>query len=131
MNSQTLGLFDMDRVLMSAPVALPISYKRLLIRASAVSMDGLMQIEFDARPLLTKASDEDLQLLTNEMLVGAGPGCHRLLERAGPDGETFLALTAARKLTWGLTLDARRFQEWLAAHRPRLSHLIDPTMCLG
>lgn len=129
--TQPYDLFGDVSVLTGAPSTVPISFKRHIVRASAVSQDGLMQIEFDARPVLAQASDEDLQLLADEGFVGAGPGCRRLLERAGADAEAFLMLAERRHLSWELTADTRRALEWIAAQRPQLSLLIDPAMCLG
>lgn len=126
-----MDLFSDFSALMSAPSTSPISFKRQIVRASAVSQDGLMQIEFDARPVMAQASDEDLQLLAEECFVGAGPGCRRLLERAGADAEAFLMIAESRNVSWELTADTRRALEWIAVQRPQLSQLIDPAMCLG
>lgn len=107
------------------------TFRRSIVRACAASCDGLMVCEFDARPALERATDEDIALLIDEAFVGAGPGCYRILERSGRDGEAFLALAQKRNVSWQMTFDGRKATEWVATQRPRLQHLLDPAMCLG
>ncbi len=127
----TGDLFSLDRPEEAPMRTLLPTFRRSIVRACATSCDGLIVCEFDARPALERATDEDIALLIDEAFVGAGPGCYRILERSGPDGETFLALTQQRNAVWQMTIDGRKAKEWVATQRPRLQHLLDPAMCLG
>lgn len=128
---QLLGFEALSSERPLVAVAPPVSFRRSLVRACAVSDDGLALVEFDARPLLAAASDDDLQLLADEWFVGNGPGCRRLLERAGPDAQAFIVITEARGTPWSMTVDAAKAREWIRAHRPYLSNIIDPELCAG
>ncbi len=110
---------------------LPVSLHFQLIAARAVSSDGSLCIEFDARPVLSISNAETLHLLADEAFIGNGPGCRRVLELAGADAEMFLTLVERRQLDWTLSLDAKRAVAWVQEQRPNYINLCDPDMVLG
>lgn len=111
--------------------SLPLGLHLQLIAARAVSSDGSLCIEFDARPVLEVATAETLHLLADESFIGDGPGCRRVLELAGADAEMFLALTERRQLGWTLSFDTKRAVAWISEKRPHYINICAPDLVLG
>jgi hypothetical protein len=107
------------------------SFTLHLVKAIAVSDDGMCTMEFDARAWLEAADDEDLILLCEEWFCGDGPGCRRVLERHSRDTQAFLAYTQQHAQAWSLRFDEAAVRRWIDMRRPYLSDHVDPEMIAG
>lgn len=102
-----------------------------IVEAMATSEDGLHKLQFDARPWLDQASDEDLLLLLDEWLTGDGAGCRRLLEGHSRDTQAFLGLVEQCRKGWTLRVDADHVRDWFRCRKPYLEDCIDDQMIKG
>ena len=107
------------------------SFTLHLVKAVAVSDDGLCTMEFDARAWLESADDEDLILLCEEWFCGDGPGCRRVMERHSRDTQAFLAYTQQHAQAWTVRFDDVAVRRWIDMRRPYLSEHVDPEMIAG
>ena len=109
-------------------VHVAVSFQRCMVLGRTSSSDGLHIVEFDARPWLAQASDEEIVRLADEWFVGDGPACRRVLEHANADTQAFLSVVDRCKVDWLVTFDMKRSRAWIEQHRPHLAINLDPLM---
>lgn len=113
------------------PDASPAPMVLEMVPFRVVSEDGLSILHTDARPYLDAASDESIQLLMDEWLVGSGPGAQRLLEGHSKETQGFLNYMVMLRMGWTLRIDREPFEQWVVAKRHYLLEAMDTEMISG